>query len=94
MRILVEGSGGASGWPEPGCRCASCLRQAADGTARKRSTIVVDGMVRLGFADAGGGVGTAAAGYRVRRLGDARADGAIGGWEVTGAGGVTGDGTG
>ena len=29
MRVLVEGSGGASGWPEPGCRCASCLRQAA-----------------------------------------------------------------
>ncbi len=54
MRILVEGSGGAAGWPEPGCRCASCLRQAADGTARDRSTIVVDGTVRLGPGEPAG----------------------------------------
>jgi len=43
MRILVEGSGGSAGWPEPGCRCASCLRQAAAGNARSQSTVVVDG---------------------------------------------------
>ena len=54
MRILVEGSGGAAGWPEPECRCASCLRQAADGTARERSTIVVDGAVRLGPGEPAG----------------------------------------
>ena len=81
MQVLVEGSGGSSGWPQPGCRCASCLRQAANGTVRIRSTIIVDGRVRLGVGDAGvgdagvgnGGVGDAgdAAGYGVRRLPDA-----------------------
>jgi adenosylcobinamide kinase/adenosylcobinamide-phosphate guanylyltransferase len=55
MQVLVEGSGGSAGWPEPGCRCASCLRRAADGNARKQSTIVVDGMVRLATGDAGSG---------------------------------------
>ena len=45
MRVLVEGSGGADGWPQPGCRCASCLRHEG---RRERSTIVVDGVVRLG----------------------------------------------
>ncbi len=48
MRVLIEGSGGSAGWPEPGCRCASCLRQAARGNARRKSTIVVDGLLRLG----------------------------------------------
>jgi adenosylcobinamide kinase / adenosylcobinamide-phosphate guanylyltransferase len=105
MRVLIEGSGGAVGWPQPGCRCASCLRQVADGTARKRSTIVVDGVVRLGVEEAedgtaedgttggtaedgttGGTAGDserAAAGYVVRRLGDARDPAGTGGWEVT-----------
>ena len=73
MQVLVEGSGGSSGWPQPGCRCASCLRKAADGRTRMPSTIVVDGMVRLG-------VGTAeprwAAGYQVGAI--------AGGWDVTG----------
>ena len=55
MRVLVEGSGGSAGWPQPGCRCASCLRQAADGNLRMRSTIVVDGRVRIGVEDTGGG---------------------------------------
>ncbi len=54
MRVLVEGSGGSAGWPEPGCRCASCLRQAADGNTRKKSTIVVDGRVRHGIESTGG----------------------------------------
>ncbi|HTQ91822.1 MAG TPA: bifunctional adenosylcobinamide kinase/adenosylcobinamide-phosphate guanylyltransferase [Streptosporangiaceae bacterium] len=78
MRVLVEGSGGDAGWPQPGCRCASCLRQAAAGSARKGSAIVVDGRVRL---SADGRVASAA-GYRVRRVADARAGGP-GGWDVT-----------
>jgi adenosylcobinamide kinase / adenosylcobinamide-phosphate guanylyltransferase len=61
MRILVEGSGGAGGWPQPGCRCASCLRKETDGPTRVRSTILVDEVVRLGAGDvddvAGGGTG-------------------------------------
>ena len=91
MRVLVEGSGGNAGWPQPGCRCASCLRQTADGNLRKRSTIVVDGRVRLGIEDVGGGdaggghaggghaggghAGNGAVGYRV--------DAIAGGWDVT-----------
>ena len=77
MRVLVEGSGGSAGWPQPGCRCASCLRQIADGNVRMRSTIVVDGQVRLGIGDAGigdagigdAGIGDAggAGGYAGRR---------------------------
>jgi adenosylcobinamide kinase / adenosylcobinamide-phosphate guanylyltransferase len=95
MRVLVEGSGGAAGWPEPGCRCASCLRQERDGNIRVRSTIVVDGIVRLGAGDAGGGEGDAGGGegdvggghagaYRVRPVADARGAGETGGWDVTG----------
>ena len=79
MRILVEGSGGSAGWPQPGCRCASCLRQAAAGNSRMQSTIVVDGRLRL---DAWAGDTGAGAGYRVRRVPDLRAGG-TGGWDVT-----------
>jgi adenosylcobinamide kinase / adenosylcobinamide-phosphate guanylyltransferase len=81
MRILVEGSGGESGWPEPGCRCASCLRQAMDGSLRKRSTIVVDGVMRLGNGEAKDE--EVPEGYLVRRLDDARDPGRAGGWDVT-----------
>jgi adenosylcobinamide kinase / adenosylcobinamide-phosphate guanylyltransferase len=83
MRVLVEGTGGAHGWPEPGCRCASCRRKATDGDFRKGSTIVVDGTLRLGV----GAGEPAAAGYQVRRLADARGAGergGLGGWDVTG----------
>ena len=59
MRILVEGSGGTAGWPQPGCRCASCLRQTAAGNTRKRSTIVVDERLRLGPGAAGEEAGKA-----------------------------------
>jgi adenosylcobinamide kinase / adenosylcobinamide-phosphate guanylyltransferase len=99
MQVLIEGSGGTSGWPQPGCRCASCLRAAADGNRRKRSTVVVDGTLRLAAggearasgearADGGEGGGTPAgerviAGFRVRRLADAREGGRLGGWDVT-----------
>ena len=77
MRVLVEGSGGSAGWPEPGCRCASCLRQAAAGNMRARSAIVIDGRLRLGAGDWAG----------VRRVtgasgADARAGGTAG-WDVT-----------
>jgi adenosylcobinamide kinase / adenosylcobinamide-phosphate guanylyltransferase len=96
MRILVEGSGGTAGWPQPGCRCASCLRQAAAGNARGRSTIVVDEWLRLGAkleagdgkagagnAEEGPGNAGAGTGYRVRVVADAR-EGGTGGWDVTG----------
>ena len=70
MRVLVEGSGGSSGWPQPGCRCASCLRQVADGSLRKRSTVIVDDGVRLGIGEPRGAVG-----YQVGAI--------AGGWDIT-----------
>ncbi len=82
MRVLVEGTGGAHGWPEPGCRCASCLRHARDGSARKRSTIVVGGVLRLGVAEEE----PTAAGYLVRRLPDALGAAGSGGPVSWGAG--------
>jgi adenosylcobinamide kinase/adenosylcobinamide-phosphate guanylyltransferase len=101
MRVLVEGSGGSAGWPEPGCRCASCLRHAVDGIQRLQSTIIVDGRIRLGGRneerggeeergadeerggeEEAGDKEQSAAGYRVRRVADARAGGP-GGWDVT-----------
>lgn len=86
MRVLIEGSGGAAGWPQPGCRCASCLRHAADRTARKRSAVLIDDVVRL-EAESGQREEPGAAGYVVRRLGDAPDPGRTGGWEVTSPGG-------
>jgi len=89
MRVLVEGSGGSAGWPQPGCRCASCGRRAAAGNARNQSSIVVDGQVRLGLAGVGAaGVGAGATGYRLRRLGDAQDGGNLrdsgsAGWDIT-----------
>jgi adenosylcobinamide kinase / adenosylcobinamide-phosphate guanylyltransferase len=70
MRVLIEGSGGVAGWPQPGCRCASCLRAELDGSMRARSTIVIDGAVRLGVGgaediggrDTGSGAGNEGAG--------------------------------
>jgi adenosylcobinamide kinase / adenosylcobinamide-phosphate guanylyltransferase len=99
MRVLVRGSGGLSGWPQPGCRCASCLR-AADGRARGRSAIVIDDAVTLGVraaigadggavdaADAPDAAGAPGGGPEVRELADAAGPG-LGGWEVTAADGT------
>ena len=68
MHVLVAGSGGAAGWPEPGCRCASCLRA---GPARTAGRIVVGGVLELGAGIAP----RVPAGYQVRGL--------DGGWDVT-----------
>jgi len=100
MRVVAVGTGGAAGWPEPGCRCASCHRQLMDDKARGQSTIVVDDVLRLGDGgDAAGTAGEEAAGtargeagtagadspgYWVRRVADARVPGGLGGWDVTG----------
>ncbi len=85
VNIEVRGSGGAEGWPAPGCRCASCRRAAADGRIRAPFRVLVDGVLELSGAGAGGAVGVdgavevggagGAAGYQVRAL--------AGGWDVT-----------
>jgi adenosyl cobinamide kinase/adenosyl cobinamide phosphate guanylyltransferase len=77
MEVLVEGSGGTAGWPQPGCRCASCLRQAANGRKRVRSSVLIDGRLRMGRASS-----QDLTAYRVRRVADARGAG-TGGWDVT-----------
>jgi adenosylcobinamide kinase/adenosylcobinamide-phosphate guanylyltransferase len=86
MRVLVRGSGGLSGWPQPGCRCASC-RRAAAGRARGRSAVVVDGAVTLGVSGAGEARGAGGGGPVVTELEDAAGAG-LGGWEVTAADGA------
>ena len=85
VNIEVRGSGGPEGWPAPGCRCASCRRAAADGRIRAPFRVLVDGVLELSGAGAGGAVGVGgavevggaggAAGYQVRAL--------AGGWDVT-----------
>jgi adenosyl cobinamide kinase/adenosyl cobinamide phosphate guanylyltransferase len=92
MRVLVEGSGGASGWPEPGCRCASCLSQVMDGSLRKQSTIVVDGVVRLGVGGAGGSAGGGGTGGG--NAGGSGTGGGDAGGGGTGGGDAGGGGTG
>jgi adenosylcobinamide kinase / adenosylcobinamide-phosphate guanylyltransferase len=74
MRVQITGTGGAAGWPEPGCRCASCLRAA--GSPRTRSAIVIDGSLTLSADGTGHAAGDAGrAGHRVRAI--------PGGWDVT-----------
>jgi adenosylcobinamide kinase / adenosylcobinamide-phosphate guanylyltransferase len=75
MDIRAVGTGGASGWPEPGCRCASCLRAARE-TPRAPSAIVVGGVLRLGLDGPASATGRYTAdGYLVRET--------PGGWDVT-----------
>jgi adenosylcobinamide kinase / adenosylcobinamide-phosphate guanylyltransferase len=89
MDIRFPGTGGLAGWPEPGCRCASCLRAAAAAPRRRPAAALVDGRLTIspgqpprlagsgapdGPADAG------AAGYRVAPV--------PGGWDITGPSGA------
>lgn len=76
MEVRFRGSGGAAGWPEPGCRCASCLRAAAAGAGRGRTSLLVDGVLAIDPGAAPGG----AAGYQVAPV--------PGGWDITGPDGA------
>lgn len=42
MDALVIGTGGARGWPEDGCRCASCMRARSAGVRRAPGRVLVD----------------------------------------------------
>jgi adenosylcobinamide kinase/adenosylcobinamide-phosphate guanylyltransferase len=45
MKIDLLGTAGPLGWPQPGCRCASCGRLRASGDAHRRPTrVLVDGV--------------------------------------------------
>jgi adenosylcobinamide kinase / adenosylcobinamide-phosphate guanylyltransferase len=39
---LVIGTGGARGWPEDGCRCASCMRARSAGRRRAPGRVLID----------------------------------------------------
>jgi adenosylcobinamide kinase / adenosylcobinamide-phosphate guanylyltransferase len=45
--VLLTGTGGAGGWPQPGCGCASCRRACSAGLRRKPGGVVVDGVVEF-----------------------------------------------
>jgi adenosylcobinamide kinase / adenosylcobinamide-phosphate guanylyltransferase len=72
MDVLFLGTGGPAGWPEPGCRCASC-RRAADGGGRRPGGVLVDGQLRI---DPGQPPRGAPDGYRIEPV--------PGGWDITG----------
>lgn len=80
MHVLLEGTAGGSGWPRPGCPCASCARASRAGRARAPARVVADGMLRIGSGGAPGDGTPAAAGYQVRPV--------PGGWDVTGPDGA------
>jgi len=44
---LVTGTGGARGWPEDGCRCASCMRARSAGLRRAPGGVIVDGWLEV-----------------------------------------------
>jgi adenosylcobinamide kinase/adenosylcobinamide-phosphate guanylyltransferase len=72
MDVRFAGTGGLAGWPEPGCRCASCRRAAAAGR-RRPGALLVDGVLRIepGRAPAPDGTG-----HQVSAV--------PGGWDITG----------
>jgi adenosylcobinamide kinase/adenosylcobinamide-phosphate guanylyltransferase len=47
VHALLIGTGGTNGWPEDGCRCASCLRAAASGLTRRPGRVLVDGTLEF-----------------------------------------------
>jgi adenosylcobinamide kinase / adenosylcobinamide-phosphate guanylyltransferase len=81
MDVRLTGTGGGSGWPRPGCRCASCERAAAAGRHRAPAHVIVDGVLPIGPGAAGPAApGPRAAGYRVEAM--------PGAWAVTGPDGA------
>ncbi|MGH3301481.1 MAG: bifunctional adenosylcobinamide kinase/adenosylcobinamide-phosphate guanylyltransferase [Streptosporangiaceae bacterium] len=82
MDAVLTGTGGADGWPQPGCRCASCLRARAAGMQRWPGGVTVDGRLefRPGQRAMTGTGSPAAAAHRI--------DAVPGGWDVTGPDGA------
>jgi adenosylcobinamide kinase / adenosylcobinamide-phosphate guanylyltransferase len=93
MDIRFGGTGGPAGWPEPGCRCASCLRVAAAGPARRPSAVLVDGHLQITpgqpprRAGTDGTAGGASQGASFR-VGGHQIAAVPGGWDITGPDGA------
>jgi adenosylcobinamide kinase/adenosylcobinamide-phosphate guanylyltransferase len=47
MRVTLLGTGGADGWPNPFCGCASCVGALERGEVRGQSAALVDGVLLL-----------------------------------------------
>lgn len=47
MEVLLLGTGGARGWPEPGCTCASCSTAVRSRTSRAPACALVDDVLLL-----------------------------------------------
>jgi adenosylcobinamide kinase / adenosylcobinamide-phosphate guanylyltransferase len=79
---FLTGTGGADGWPQPGCRCASCWRARAAGIRRRSGGVLVDGMLefRPGQPPIAGTGSAGAAAHRICPV--------PGGWDVTGPDGA------
>jgi adenosylcobinamide kinase/adenosylcobinamide-phosphate guanylyltransferase len=75
MDVRFLGTGGPAGWPEPGCRCASCGRAGAAG-GRRAGAVLVDGRLRISPGQPPRPDGRPAGDYRVAPV--------PGGWDVTG----------
>jgi adenosylcobinamide kinase/adenosylcobinamide-phosphate guanylyltransferase len=72
---LLIGTGGAHGWPEPGCRCASCLRATAAGRTRSPSQVLVDAALSITPGLPPATAGTRSSGHVVAAV--------PGGWDIT-----------
>ena len=95
MQVRIQASGGLLGWPEPGCRCASCQRARAAGTARGPFSAIVDRVLRVegprvvpvaaSGEDKGGDKGPAGgwAEGAARELGGYQVRRLPGGWDVS-----------
>lgn len=57
MRVVLLGTGAADGWPNPFCRCDSCVQAAQRGELRAPTSALIDRAVLI---DPGPGVPTAA----------------------------------
>ncbi|MFG1999847.1 bifunctional adenosylcobinamide kinase/adenosylcobinamide-phosphate guanylyltransferase [Spirillospora sp. NPDC048911] len=44
MNIDLKGIAGPGGWPQPGCRCASCNRLRTAGISHEPTSILIDGV--------------------------------------------------
>ncbi|GAB2907744.1 bifunctional adenosylcobinamide kinase/adenosylcobinamide-phosphate guanylyltransferase [Nonomuraea fastidiosa] len=60
VKVLLTGTAGGAGWPEPGCLCASCAALPAG--HRRPFGLVVDGRVTYPFRDLPAGYRTSAGG--------------------------------
>ncbi len=78
MDALLTGTSGGTGWPQPDCRCASCMLARSGGPARQAAGVLVDGTLEFSTGS-GLSPGTwprSGPAHVIRQL--------PGGWDVTG----------